>query len=63
MRVSINSILLAEELADKLVSFKARNKTKVEVGIDYKKEDVREREEWKELFLNFHKIIINQREI
>ena len=63
MNISINSIQLAEKLADDTVSFKAENKTKVEFGIDYTKENVREQEEWKELFKKYHTIILEHRDI
>jgi len=51
--ITLNAIELAEELADGKVSFNARNKTKTIIGMEWTKYDVREREEWKELFNYF----------
>ena len=53
MIITINAIELAEELADGKVSFAARNKTKSMIGMEWTKYDVREHQEWKDLYNYF----------
>ena len=63
MRISIDAEKLATKLADESVSFKAEQKTFVEVGMNYTKKDVREQDEWKELYFKYMKVILDSGEI
>ena len=57
MIITIDTIEVATALADENVSFKAHNKIKATVGIDYTIEDVRECAEWKKLY-KYYKVVL-----
>ena len=57
MFITINLIETAEKLSDQALSFKTENQLKVDVGIDYTKEDLRNTLEWQQLYSYYVKIL------